>query len=99
MSEKKQMKYANGMYYKKRTFSNGGTLGQTTFHKRKFIEWLEAQEEDEKGYVRVDINEAQNPTDPKNTHYITLNEWKPNTPVREVKEVNGNVLDKDDLPF
>jgi hypothetical protein len=89
------------MYYKERTFNNGGTLGQTTFKKAQFIEWLEAQEEDENGYVRVDINKAKEPLkDPKNTHYITLNEWKPNTPVREVKEVNGNVLDKDEsLPF
>jgi hypothetical protein len=96
MSEKK---FVKGMYAKKRTFSNGGTIVQVTFKKDQFMEYLTSLEADEKGYVRVDINEAQNPTDPKNTHYITLNEWKPNTPVREVKEVNGNVLDKDELPF
>jgi hypothetical protein len=95
-----EKKFVKGMYAKVRTFNGGGEITQVTFKKREFIEWLEAQEEDEKGYTRVDINKAKEPLkDPKNTHYITLNEWKPNAPVREVKEVNGNVLDKDDLPF
>jgi hypothetical protein len=97
MSEKQ---FAKGMYAKVRTFNTGGEITQVTYKKRQFIEWLESIEEDENGYVRVDINKAKEPLkDPKNTHYVTLNTWKPEK--KETQSDFGINKEKEgsDLPF
>lgn len=64
---------ANGIYYNKKL--DGApeyVLGGLSINANQFIDWLQQQETDEKGYLKLDILVSR-----EGKPYIKLNDWKP----------------------
>ena len=97
--------WAKGIYYKEIDTKNG-TIRKLSFHREKFINWLNEQETSEKGYVVVQINKLREPDQYKNTHELILDTWKPDgnrSQVQNNEETYTPNVDnnkpEDDLPF
>jgi hypothetical protein len=65
---------ARGIYYNEpRDGAPDYVIAALSFRRSDFIAWLQAQEEDAKGYIKVDILRAKS----SGKIYGKLNEWKP----------------------
>lgn len=62
--------FAEGLYFFES--DKDFILGKLSVNSNQFIEWLEKQETDEKGYVKLDILKSK-----EGKPYIALNTWKP----------------------
>lgn len=66
-------KYTEGLFFNEpRQGAPDFILGSLSFSKARFLNWLDNQTEDEKGYVKVDIKRGK-----ENKPYCELNTWKP----------------------
>ena len=57
-------------------FQKGGSLMTVNFHAESLIEFVKANA-NEKGYVTFKVNRRREPDERGNTHYLTLDTWKP----------------------
>lgn len=89
--------YAKGIFIKKGKFSIKLSVKVTDF-----IQWLK-ENENEKGYVNTEIKERKEPGKYGDTHYMTLDEWKPEKKEEVLKgndiEEQDKVPTGQDLPF
>lgn len=62
-------------------FRNGGKLLKLNFHAGALVEFVNAHK-NEKGYITLLANRRKEPDEHKNTHYLTLDTWVPNSAAR-----------------
>ena len=68
-----EKKYVDGLFFNQpRIGAPDFVLGSISMSKAKFLNWLDNQQEDEKGYVKIDILMGK-----EDKPYCTLNTWKP----------------------
>lgn len=94
MAEKKDLKFPKGIFGKIIN-TQKGTIGKVSIRKKEFIEYLQSLPDDSE-YLNLDILKRTNPTD-KQTHYITVDEWKPTLKVSENTNNNTSSKEEDDL--
>ncbi|MBT6045378.1 MAG: hypothetical protein HOG49_01035 [Candidatus Scalindua sp.] len=79
MAEKK---YVNGIWFTEKTINrNDGssfTILKASIKSESFAVWLDENTND-RGYVNIDILKSRQANDKGNTHYATLNDYKPKT--------------------
>lgn len=68
-------------------FNEGGGILKYSFPAEKMIEFCN-KHKNEKGYVDIAIKARKEPDQYKNTHYGTLDTWKP----KQAKEAKGDDL-------
>lgn len=67
--------YADGLFYNEpHENAPDFVLGSLSINKDQFLDWLNQQQANEKGYVKIDIKRSKE----KGTPYCELNTWKPN---------------------
>tara|TARA_B100001939_G_scaffold33104_1_gene25742 strand:+ start:2944 stop:3252 length:309 start_codon:yes stop_codon:yes gene_type:complete len=71
----KEKVYFNAIYIKEKTFDNGGVILNTKIKVNEFIEELKRHEDG--GWVNINIGRRLNISDNGWTHYVTLNDFKP----------------------
>lgn len=64
-------------------------IGTISVNPVKFIQYLESQEADEKGYIKFQVLKSK-----KGTSYVKLDTWKPTAKAGTVKGEDG-----EDVPF
>ncbi len=62
--------FAQGIYFYES--DKDFILGKLSVNANQFITWLQEQQPDEKGYVKLDILRSK-----EGKPYIALNDWKP----------------------
>ena len=67
------MEFANGIWFNRKDNAPDFVFGSISISKEKFQTWLESQDVDEKGYVKLSILKSKKDGKP----YITLDTWKP----------------------
>jgi hypothetical protein len=78
MSDKPTKTFVDAVFFKARTFQDGGKIISADIKLKEFFEFAK-NHKDETGTLRIDICE-KNPANIKeggNTHYAVLNTWKP----------------------
>ncbi len=94
-----EIKYAIGFFFnKKRDNAPSFVLGSMSISKEKAIKWLQEQEADSKGYIRLKINEG------KEKPYVALDEWKPGQEKKEKDTIQypseeDDAIDLSNIPF
>ncbi len=96
MAEKKDLKFPKGIFGKIIN-TQKGTIGKVSIRKKEFIEYLQSLPEDGE-YLNLDILKRTNPTD-KQTHYITIDEWKPTPKVSENTTTDTTASKEEDELF
>jgi hypothetical protein len=104
-------KFTRGLFYNQpHAKAPDYVIASLSFNRTAFIGWLNQQEEDAKGYIKVDILRAKN----SGKIYGKLNDWKPDQSrnqerpapkpelapetLKAVDEFGGEVVE-DDVPF
>lgn len=77
-------------YIKGITIKEGKYGLRVSFNLRTFIEQAE-QLQNDKGYLNIDINKRKEAGKYGETHYATLNEWKPNENSYSEQNAQNNV--------
>jgi hypothetical protein len=93
MSDKPAKTFVDAVFFKARTFQDGGKIISADIKCKEFFEFAK-QHKGEDGYLRIDIQE-KNPANIKeggNTHYAVLNTWKPKS------KTDGSAADKPAAP-
>ena len=83
-----------------------GTLPKVTFSRKDLTRLLEYLNENDTEFVSLNVKEKPQKVEGKPTHYLQVDEWKPNAvkeknefkPAME-KKTNFNGYEKDTLPF
>lgn len=83
-----------------------GTLPKVTFSRKDLTRLLEYLNENDTEFVSLNVKEKPQKVEGKPTHYLQVDEWKPNA-VKEKKEYVSEVFkkqmnqeyEKDTLPF
>jgi hypothetical protein len=90
-------KYIKGIYIKE----VDGKFGKEMKASIKVDEFLESiKSKSNNGWANIKITKRKEPSEKGNTHFVVDDTYVKKEPQPEVKEVNGNVLDKDEsLPF
>ena len=88
---------------KKVEFSNGGHLYRFSFHAETFQQFLAEQMRDGEfvnkgGYIAINISERREPSEWGDTHYATLDTFKPK-PQTESPANPAAELTAEDIPF
>ena len=88
---------------KKVEFSNGGHLYRFSFHAETFQQFLAEQMRDGEfvnkgGYIAINISERREPSEWGDTHYATLDTFKPK-PQTESPTNPAAELTAEDIPF
>jgi hypothetical protein len=87
-----EIKYANGIYWnKKHEKAPSFVLGSISIKPEMFIEWLKAQTPNEKGYVRLKVNDGRD-----GKPFVALDDWTPNQVIKKEVETMSY---EDDIPF
>lgn len=77
-----ELKYVAGLYFnKKHEKAPSFVLGTISIKPKEFMEWLRQNPADDKGYVRLKVNESRD-----GKPYVALDDWKP-TAKKEVEEI------------
>jgi len=87
--ENKENIYARGIWFneKKPEFIIGGL----SISKETFMKWLEEQEPNKEGYIKLDIKKSQ-----KGTHYFQRDFWEKDQVVENAVEEK---TEEDETPF
>ena len=65
--------FAEGIYYDRpKPNAPNYILGNISMEKKRALEWLQAQEANERGYIRLTVKESRN-----GKLYIVLDNWEP----------------------
>lgn len=99
-------KYVDGAWFNKpHQNAPDFVLGGISYHKEKFLEWLQAQTPDEKGYVKTQVKAGKDTGKP----YMELDTYNLQakdtvTPAKtseevEMEEVKSEEIDPEDIPF
>ena len=83
-------------------FQSGSSLIRLSCNAEKLIAFLQ-EHVNEAGYVNLTLAKRREPDQYKNTHYVTLDTWKPTgqrAPApAEPQEFQGETEDNDNIPF
>jgi len=76
-------KFVDGMFFNPKNekapeFVRGGI----SFHKEQFMNWLQKQEANDKGYIKTDMLLSK-----QNKIYFKLNDWKPEKSFNPTEEI------------
>tara|TARA_R110000765_G_scaffold350992_2_gene440978 strand:+ start:169 stop:444 length:276 start_codon:yes stop_codon:yes gene_type:complete len=85
--------YINKCAIKQKTFDNGGSVLNCSFHVDELI-----IHKNENGWVNITICERRDVSEKGHTHYAKLNSYTPPTEDTQSQETNTQVSD-DALPF
>lgn len=84
----KEIVFVDGFFFNERKENQPAfVIGRVSFAKEKFLGWLERQEENERGYVAVQILRSKG-----GSIYATLDAWKP-------ESKPAPAFDPGDVPF
>lgn len=90
--------YANGIFFKTLDTEYGAIL-KASISVNDFVEFL--KENQDEGWVNIDILERREVSDKGHTHYSVLNQWKPDAKksTSKSRSKKEEVAEEDDLPF
>ena len=93
--------YAEGLYGKERDGQPDFVVGSLSLDKKRFMAWLEEQEGDAKGYIRLNV--LRQKADPQKWS-VSLDDWTPTektetTPAPAPAPAQTGAVDDSEMPF